>query len=85
MEQINEAAASYLELESSMQHYHPALIIEIDETLAPYCPLDGYTYAPVGDHRVQIIGQNNKRGETVTLAITRNNEILPFPYLGWSY
>ena len=38
--------------------------------MAPYCPVDGYTYTPTGDHHVQIVGQNDKRGETVTLVIT---------------
>jgi len=55
----------------------------MDETLAAYCPMNNFTYAPEGDNRVQILGQNDKRGETLTVSITRAGEILPFATI-WS-
>ena len=77
-DELTKAATAYQDINTKMKEYHPALVIELDETLAPYCPTDGFTYALEGDKRVQIIAQNDKRGETITLLITQNNELLPF-------
>lgn len=37
-EQWKTAAKGHLQLEERISDYHPALVIEMDETLAPYCP-----------------------------------------------
>jgi len=43
-----KAATEHEKLELTCLDYHPALVIEFDETLAPYCPTNPFTYAPVG-------------------------------------
>ena len=77
-EEKREAAKHHANLEGKMKNYHPALIFEFDETLAPYCPMDKNTYAPEGARTVQMHGKNDKRGETLTIVITRYGEVLPF-------
>lgn len=41
-----EACSAAIALEKQMEMYHPALVFEFDETLAAYCPMDDFTYAP---------------------------------------
>jgi hypothetical protein len=77
-EETKEAAIEQLKLEKDIRLYHPALVIEFDETLAAYCPVDSHTYALTGEKKVQVLARNDKRGETMTIAITRNNEVFPF-------
>jgi hypothetical protein len=51
-DQMVLAADHHILLERKSEDYHPALAIEFDETLAPYCPMNDYTYAPENSPRV---------------------------------
>ena len=61
-----------------MRIYHPDLIIEMDETLAPWCPQSNTTYAPEGTPKIRLHAQDDKRGNTVSVSITKSNKLLPF-------
>jgi hypothetical protein len=75
-EELKEAAEEARALEEKIALYHPALVYEMDETLAPWCPVDDTTYAEEGSGRVAMQGTGDKRGNTATLTIKRNNELL---------
>jgi hypothetical protein len=72
-----ECAQQAKVLEEKIEQYHPDLVIEMDETLAPWCPQDNTTYAEQGEGRIAMINQNDKRGHTLTVSITKR-ELLPF-------
>lgn len=36
----------------------------MDETATPFCPIESHTWVGKGAHRVQIVGQNDKRSAT---------------------
>jgi hypothetical protein len=75
-EETAEAALEQRKLEELIAQYHPDLVFEMDETLAPWCPQDDYTYAEQGTGRVQMQGSGDKRGTTVTLTVTKSNKLL---------
>jgi hypothetical protein len=80
-EEAVECAREAKALEEKIEQYHPLLVLEMDETLAPWCPQDNTTYAEEGTGRVEMNSQNDKRGNTLTVTISKN-EILPF-HLIW--
>lgn len=82
LEESREAAKKAWELEKEIENYHPSLVLQMDETMAPWCPTDNSTYAPKGSSTVRIIGASDKRGNTVTLTETRNCNLLP-PQIIW--
>ncbi|KAL0225006.1 hypothetical protein RCL1_002918 [Eukaryota sp. TZLM3-RCL] len=66
-----------------MKDYHPNMVIEMDETLAPWAPEVDHTYAPVGTKCVAIDGNGDRCGCTVTLTVTKSGKLLP-PQIIWS-
>jgi hypothetical protein len=76
-EELQNAALEAQALEEQIAQYHPELVYEMDETLAPWCPTDDSTWAEEGCSRIGIQGQNDKRGNTATLTIKRSNKLLP--------
>jgi hypothetical protein len=83
LEELSSAVNEAKDLDNFMGKYHPALVMEMDETLSPWCPLDDSTYAPKGEKRIAIQGYNDKRGNTATITITRSGKLLPFQLI-WS-
>ncbi|HEY9756321.1 MAG TPA: hypothetical protein V6C97_14230 [Oculatellaceae cyanobacterium] len=73
-----EAAKKMIELEAKIDKYHPALVVEMDETMAPWAPVDNFTYEKPGTKTVVIQGTGDKRGNTVTITVTRDGHLLPF-------
>jgi len=77
------AASKMKIIEDKISLYHPDLVLEMDETLAPWATSNDFTYAPRGANRVVINAKDDKRGSTVTLTITRSSIYLP-PQIIWS-
>jgi hypothetical protein len=72
------AAAKEAQLiEQKIAAYLPDLVLEMDETLAPWVPCDDRTFAPMGCEKVQIQGINDRRGNTATITISRSGNLLP--------
>ncbi len=83
LEELSAAANEAKILVEEMDGYHPDLVLEMDETLAPWAPMDDSTYAPKGESKVSIQGHNDKRGNTATITITRSGKLLPLQLI-WS-
>jgi len=82
-EELITAATLMENIRDSFQYYHPDLVLEMDETLAPWSFASNFSFAPCGSKRVTIIGKKDKRGSTVTLTITLSSKLLP-PQTIWS-
>jgi hypothetical protein len=77
-EELKVAAQEAAAVIQLAQLYHPDLVVEMDETMAPWCPTDDSTYAEEGSGKIRIAGQNDKRGHTLTVAVTKGNTLLGF-------
>jgi len=67
VEERKAAVSKMNDLELEYLLYHPALILEMDETKVPWCPAESYTYAPTAAEKISIHGQNDKRASTATI------------------
>ncbi|KAL0225162.1 hypothetical protein RCL1_003074 [Eukaryota sp. TZLM3-RCL] len=76
-QQLRLVAAEAREIELEMLNYHPDLVLTMDETLSPWCPLNRFTYAPVGESTITIQGTDDSRGNTATITCTLSNRFLP--------
>lgn len=80
---LQQSALEMKMIHDSFDQYHPDLILEMDETLAPWVYSNKYTYAKSGSSTVRLVGHKDKRGSTVTLTITKSNQYLP-PQTIWT-
>jgi len=62
LEETTKAANDMKIIEEAMKNYHPSLVLEMDETMAPWCNSQDFTYAPRGSARIVIPGLGDKRG-----------------------
>ncbi|KAL0211926.1 hypothetical protein RCL1_005552 [Eukaryota sp. TZLM3-RCL] len=63
--------------EELIKEFNPSLVLEMDETLAPWMPQEQWTYAPEGSKIVRIAGLDDHRGNTVTITVSRDGVLLP--------
>jgi len=76
-EEENSAKNVMMSIMYKVSLYNPNLVLMMDETMAPYSPIESYTYAPSGTKEVKVRSFSTKKGCTVTFTITKSNVLLP--------
>jgi len=75
--EIDVSKSSMMSLMYRVGQSNPNLVMMMDETMAPFSPVESYSYAPKGSKEVKVRSFTTKKGCTVTLTITASNLLLP--------
>ncbi|KAL0204839.1 hypothetical protein P9112_000146 [Eukaryota sp. TZLM1-RC] len=75
--EAKHAAVEMSAIMDAAEDYHPRLVLMMDETMVPWIPVKGKTYAPKNQKKITIQGLGDKRGNTATLTISKAGDLLP--------
>eukprot|EP01124_Arcella_intermedia_P018984 TRINITY_DN26102_c0_g1_i1.p1 TRINITY_DN26102_c0_g1~~TRINITY_DN26102_c0_g1_i1.p1 ORF type:complete len:184 (+),score=22.88 TRINITY_DN26102_c0_g1_i1:628-1179(+) len=75
--ELNETQKEMSVIMDSISLYHSSLVLEMDETKAPWASTSNFTYTTKGATKVVIPGFKEKRACTVSLTITHDCTFLP--------